>query len=67
MFGACLGVVQRQQQTGWARVWSGQNTMFEDMDLSVTLPLVVQVITANLGNFIQGLLSAQPASETAQG
>lgn len=65
VFGACLGVVQRKQATGWARVWSGKETMFEDMDLSVTLPLVVQVITANLGPFINGLLTSQASSPEA--
>ncbi|MBB3006041.1 phage tail assembly chaperone [Cupriavidus alkaliphilus] len=65
VFGTCLSVVQRQQQTGWARVWSGSQTMFEDMDLAVTLPLVVQVITANLGPFINGLLTSQASSPAA--
>lgn len=59
VIGTCLSVVQRKQATGWARVWSGNNTMFDDMDLSVILPLAVQVITANLGPFIQGLLTSQ--------
>lgn len=69
VFGICLGVVQRKQPTGWAKVWSGKETMFEDMDLSVTLPLVVQVITANLGPFIQGLLTSQQSgpAETPAG
>ncbi|WP_011298553.1 phage tail assembly chaperone [Cupriavidus necator] len=62
VIGTCLSVVQRQQATGWARVWSGKESMFDDMDLSVTLPLVIQVISANLGPFINGLLTSQASS-----
>lgn len=62
VIGTCMTTVQRQQATGWARVWSGKEPMFDDMDLSVTLPLVVQVITENLGPFINGLLTSQASS-----
>lgn len=67
VIGTCLSVVQRKQPTGWASVWapSGKVAMFDDMDLSVTLPLVVQVITANLGPFIQGLLTSQQSGPAA--
>lgn len=67
VFGACLSVVQRKQPTGWANVWSatGKVAMFDDMDLSVTLPLVVQVIRANLGSFTQGLLTSQQSGPEA--
>lgn len=60
----CLTAVQRQQPTGWAFVVSpGQKElMFQDMDMAVILPLVVQVIVANLGPFIQGLLTSQASS-----
>jgi hypothetical protein len=60
----CLTAVQRQQPTGWARVVSleQKTLMFQDMDMSVILPLVVQVIVANLGPFIQGLLTSQASS-----
>lgn len=62
--GTCLSVVQRRQDTGWARVWAleQKRLMFEDMDMSVILPIVVQVIIANLGPFIQGLLTSQASS-----
>ncbi|CAG9177857.1 phage tail assembly chaperone [Cupriavidus pampae] len=62
--GTCLSAVQRQQPTGWARVWAleQKRLMFEDMDMGVILPLVVQVIVANLGPFIQGLLTSQASS-----
>lgn len=60
----CLTAVQRQQPTGWARVMSPEQKtlMFQDMDMAVILPLVVQVIVANLGPFIQGLLTSQASS-----
>ena len=63
----CLTAVQRQQPTGWARVVSleQKTLMFQDMDMSVILPLVVQVIVANLGPFIQGLLTSQASSPEA--
>lgn len=57
----CLGAVQRKQGEAWAPVWSqqGKCLMFDDMDLGTMVPLVVQVIVANLGPFISGLLTAQ--------
>lgn len=57
----CLGAVQRSQGGTWSPVWSqqGKCLMFDDMDLSVMVPLVVQVIVANLGPFLEGLLTAQ--------
>ncbi|MDE2403048.1 MAG: hypothetical protein KGL90_15435 [Burkholderiales bacterium] len=59
--GTCLSVVQRRQGQSWAPVWSaqGKTIMFDDIDLSTTLPLVVQVIRENLGSFISGLLTGQ--------
>ncbi|GAA5786140.1 phage tail assembly chaperone [Chitiniphilus shinanonensis] len=68
IIGTCLSVVSRQQGSAWAPVWSGtQNTlMFDDMDLGVMLPIVVHVIRDNLGNFIQGLLTSQLSSATAE-
>lgn len=58
----CLSVVQRQQGSTWAPVWSvqGKCLMFDDLDLGSVLPLVVRVITENLGPFISGLLTGQP-------
>ena len=64
VFDNCLSVVQRRQDSGWARVVSleQKTLMFQDMDLGVMLPLVVQVIVANLGPFIQGLLTSLPGN-----
>lgn len=39
--------------------------MFQDIDLGVMLPLVMRVITVNLGPFMQGLLTSQPSSPAA--
>ncbi|WP_211243389.1 phage tail assembly chaperone [Chitiniphilus eburneus] len=68
IIGTCLSVVSRQQGSAWSPVWSGaQNAMmFDDMDLGVMLPVVVHVIRDNLGNFIQGLLTSQLSSATAE-
>lgn len=65
----CLSVVQRQQGSTWAPVWSvqGKCLMFDDLDLGSVLPLVVRVITENLGPFINGLLTAQTQPTSPQG
>lgn len=61
VIGTCLSAVHRKQGSSWASVWSSQAkaTMFDDMDLSTLVPLVVHVIRENLGSFIQGLLTGQ--------
>lgn len=65
----CLSVVHRQQGASWGPVWNKQANclMFDDVDLGTLLPLVVQVITENLGPFISGLLTGQltPAQTSA--
>ncbi|MBY4674286.1 hypothetical protein K6W12_27050 [Burkholderia multivorans] len=67
VFGTCLSVVERWQGAGWAKVWNitHKTAMFDDIGIDVMLPLVVRVVVANLGNFIQGLLSSPGASETS--
>ncbi len=68
---ACLSVVQRQQPTGWAAVWSqqGKIPMFSDIELPALLELVANVIADNLGPFMAGLLTSQPSGtgETVAG
>lgn len=64
----CLSVVRRNREGNWAPVWSSQHKtlMFDDMDLGALMPLIVRVITENLGPFIKGLLiSQQGTSEPA--
>lgn len=48
----CLGVVKR----GGAAVCRNNTIMFDDIDMTQLLPLVIATIRINLGNFIQGLL-----------
>ncbi|WP_079218932.1 phage tail assembly chaperone [Herbaspirillum robiniae] len=70
VMGACMAVVQRKNEYGWTAAWNEQAKMpmFQDIDLGVMLPLTVRCIVANLGPFIQGLLTGPSGSpETAAG
>ena len=49
----CLGVCKRDGSP----MCRGQTLMFDDLDMSQMLPLVIAVIRINLGNFIQGMLT----------
>jgi len=64
VLGTCMSAVQRQQETGWARVWAleQKRAMFQDIGIETMLPLAVRVITENLGPFISGLLTGQASS-----
>ena len=66
LIGLCLTAVKRQHAQGWQDVWNRKQNvcMFDDIDLGVMLPLVVRVITENLGGFINGLLTAPLSSPT---
>ncbi|WP_131754101.1 phage tail assembly chaperone [Burkholderia vietnamiensis] len=67
VFGTCLSVVERWQDTSWAKVWNiaHKTAMFDDIGIDVMLPLVVRVVVANLGPFINGLLTSQASSPAA--
>ncbi|MDN7820715.1 phage tail assembly chaperone [Burkholderia vietnamiensis] len=67
VFGTCLSVVERWQGAGWAKVWNiaHKTSMFDDIGIDVMLPLVVRVVVANLGPFINGLLTSQASSPAA--
>ncbi|MCA7948403.1 phage tail assembly chaperone [Burkholderia vietnamiensis] len=67
VFGTCLSVVERWQSTSWAKVWNiaHKTSMFDDIGIDVMLPLVVRVVVANLGPFINGLLTSQASSPAA--
>ncbi|HEF4837309.1 TPA: hypothetical protein SAO52_002029 [Burkholderia vietnamiensis] len=67
VFGTCLSVVERWQDTSWAKVWNiaHKTSMFDDIGIDVMLPLVVRVVVANLGPFINGLLTSQASSPAA--
>lgn len=53
----CLSVVHREGKPGkWApTVTESGLFMFQDMDMTVMLRLVVEVLRDNLGNFLKGL------------
>ena len=55
VIGECLSVVQRQQsgQSGWANVWNipARKPMFDDIDMSVMIQIVVKVLSDNYSNF----------------
>ena len=62
---SCLSVVQREQGKNWASVWSASNNvcMFDDMDLSVMIQIVIKVIQESLGPFIRGLLISPESNQ----
>ncbi len=62
---SCLSVVQREQGKNWAAVWStsGNVCMFDDMDLSVMIQIVIRVIQESLGPFIRGLLISPESNQ----
>ena len=63
----CMSVVTRQEGNAWVRIWADRaGLLFEDIELSVLLPLTVRVIVENLGPFISGLLTSQSSSPTSQ-
>lgn len=56
----CMGVVSRQHEKGWVKVFDQGVLMFDDIDLFTMLQLVARVVADSLGNFLKEL----PASET---
>ncbi len=64
IIGACLAVIQRQQQGVWAPVWDAQakSCPFEDIDMGVMMRLIVRVIQDSLGPSILGLIAGKPAN-----
>lgn len=53
--GTCMNVVNRRMEngTGWAKVMAPNNVMmYADIDMSVMMQLVIQVIWSNLQGFI---------------
>lgn len=49
----CLGVVQRQQGNGWAKVVAQgtRSMMFDDIDMGVMINITMKVIQENIGGF----------------
>lgn len=58
----CLAAVKR----GGAVVCRGTSIMFDDIELTQIVPLVIAVIRINLGNFIQGMLMKALVSQAQQ-
>ncbi len=50
----CLAVVQRQQGQTWATIWNttANRLMFDDIDMGTMIQVAMQVLSENLGNFI---------------
>lgn len=49
----CLGAVQRQEGTAWAKVVApgSRSLMFEDIDMGVMINITLKVIQENIGSF----------------
>ncbi|UNA00777.1 tail assembly chaperone protein [Edwardsiella phage vB_EpM_ZHS] len=65
----CLGVVQREERGGdkqlWAPVTNGAKIMYADIDLLGTCRLVVEVLRANLGDFMKELIDGADSSSSS--
>ncbi|MEN6629819.1 MAG: phage tail assembly chaperone [Sulfuricella sp.] len=57
----CLSAIQRKQGDNWTPVWSksGKCSMFDDVDMSSMIPMIIKVIQDSLGPFIRGMLTSQ--------
>lgn len=52
---ACLAVTERRQASGgWARVMTGEQMQFQDLDLPALLKIVWEVLQHNLSGFFAG-------------
>ena len=61
--GSCLATVKRMHMDAWRPVQQNGQYMFDDMDMSVILPLVFRILREALGGFIAGLATnATPQS-----
>ncbi|MGG2209676.1 phage tail assembly chaperone, partial [Escherichia coli] len=49
----CLGVVMRQHEKGWVKIFDQGALMFDDIDLFTMLQLVARVVADSLGNFLK--------------
>lgn len=60
----CMSSVMRKVGKDYTPVMSKGQFMFDDMDLGALMPMVVKVIWDNLGNFITGLVTNNPAIQS---
>lgn len=49
---SCMATIKRKQMDAWRPVQQNGVTMFDDMDMSIILPLVFRVLKEALGGFI---------------
>lgn len=57
----CLSVVERKQAAGgWAKVMTGGQLMFEDIDMAAMLVVAWEVLRHNLSGFFAGLPQGLP-------
>ncbi|MFA9439402.1 phage tail assembly chaperone [Uliginosibacterium sp. sgz301328] len=68
LLGTCLSVVARKQGDAWKSVWDTTHgtILFDDIDLSQMMPIVIRVLRENLGNFISGLLTNPSIGQAEQ-
>lgn len=59
----CLSVVAKWNGQSWAKVMSNGSMMFDDMDLSTMVQIVMEVVQSNLGPSLQGLLGQNSPQE----
>lgn len=62
----CLGVVSRQHEKGWVKVFDQGELMFADIDLFTMLQLVARVVADSLGNFLKELPDSPPEGQPPQ-
>lgn len=58
----CLKNCHRKQDTGWARVMSGSNFMFSDLNAGELIQLTVETIVEQMEDFFGSALQSQEAS-----
>lgn len=51
----CPGVVMRQHEKGWVKIFDQGALMFDDIDLFTMLQLVARVVADSPGNFLKEL------------
>lgn len=65
----CLKVVQREQPGGdWAKIVTGRQALFNDMNGQTMMRLVVEVCKANLGDFfplLNGITDSSNSADTS--
>lgn len=61
---SCLKVTWRKQGDVWSSLSDGKTIMYDDIDMSVMLPVMVRVLRESLAGFISGLAMNQSSPAT---